>query len=43
MRVWSQEGKGPGPCTAEKLIPWEQGEAFSALRDPKLASLDCRF
>lgn len=44
MRVWSQEGKGPGPSTAEKLIPWEQGEeAFSALRDPKLASLDCRF
>lgn len=43
MRVWSQEGKGPGPSTAEKLIPWEQGEEASALRDPKLASLDCRF
>ena len=43
MRGRSQEGKGPSPSIAEKLIPWEQGDASSALRDPELASLDCRF
>ena len=38
MRGWGQEGEIPGPSIVE-LIPWEQGDTSSPLRDPSWPGL----